>query len=54
VATAVKGWWLTDGLFFSADAAFGWKASKRSSTMVNAAYSSGAKPSSLRPCKHKL
>jgi hypothetical protein len=29
-------------------------ASKRNKTMVRAAYSSGAKPSSARPCKHML
>ena len=32
----------------------GLNASNRSSTMVSAAYSSGAKPNSPRPCKHRL
>jgi hypothetical protein len=42
------------GLFFSAKPEAGLNANKRKSTMVKAAYSSGAKPSSVRPCKHKL
>ena len=37
--------------FFSAA---GLKANKRSKTIVNAAYSSGAKPRSARPCRHML
>ena len=45
---------LISGLFFSAVPAGGLKASKRSSTMVSAAYSSGARPSSVRPCRHRL
>lgn len=46
--------------FFSADSPApptppaGLKASRRSSTMVSAAYSSGARPSSPRPCRHRL